>query len=73
MREAQAGNLRSLKRSYDYVVVGAGSAGCALVGTLAKTEPSAQILLIEAGARPRATRTACSMLSPEVPTISVTR
>ena len=50
MREAQARNLRSLKRSYDYVVVGAGSAGCALVGTLAKTEPSAQILLIEAGA-----------------------
>src|ERR1700730_8613442 len=50
MREAQARNLRSLKRSYDYVVVGAGSAGCALVGTLAKREPSAQILLIEAGA-----------------------
>jgi choline dehydrogenase len=50
MREAQARNLRSLKRSYDYIVVGAGSAGCALVGTLAKREPSAQILLIEAGA-----------------------
>ena len=49
MREAQARNLRSLKRSYDYIVVGAGSAGCALVGTLAKREPSAQILLIEAG------------------------
>ena len=30
-------------------MVGAGSAGCALVGTLAKREPSAQILLIEAG------------------------
>jgi hypothetical protein len=50
MREVQARNLRSLKRSYDYIVVGAGSAGCALVGTLAKREPSAQILLIEAGA-----------------------
>ena len=49
MREAQARNRRSLKRSYDYIVVGAGSAGCALVGTLAKQEPSAQILLIEAG------------------------
>ena len=49
MREAQARNRRSLKRSYDYIVVGAGSAGCALVGTLAKREPSAQILLIEAG------------------------
>ena len=50
MREVQARNVRSLKRSYDYIVVGAGSAGCALVGTLATREPSAQILLIEAGA-----------------------
>ena len=49
MREAQARNLRSLKRSYDYIVVGAGSAGCALVGTLAKREPSAQILLDRGG------------------------
>jgi choline dehydrogenase len=48
IREAQARRLASLKRSYDYVVVGAGSAGCALVGTLAK-ECSARILLIEAG------------------------
>jgi choline dehydrogenase len=31
------------------VVVGAGSAGCALVGTLAQRQPSAHILLIEAG------------------------
>jgi len=50
MREVQARNVRSLKGSYDYVVVGAGSAGCTLVGTLAKREPSARILLIEAGA-----------------------
>ena len=50
MREVQARNVRSLKGSYDYIVVGAGSAGCTLVGTLAKREPSAQILLIEAGA-----------------------
>lgn len=62
MREAQARNLRSLKRSYNYVVVGAGSAGCALVGTLAKTEPSAQILLIEAGAWD----TAPSVLDPRL-------
>jgi choline dehydrogenase len=46
---AQARNLAALRRSYDYVVVGAGSAGCALVGTLAAREPSAKILLIEAG------------------------
>jgi choline dehydrogenase len=48
MRQVQASNRASLRRSYDYVVVGAGSAGCALVGTLAK-DPSARILLIEAG------------------------
>ena len=48
-RKAQARRLASLRHSYDYVVVGAGSAGCTLVGTLAKREPSAQILLIEAG------------------------
>ena len=50
MREVQARNVRSLKRAYDYIVVGAGGAGCTLVGTLAKREPSATILLIEAGA-----------------------
>lgn len=49
MRRNQARQRRSLKQKYDYVVVGAGSAGCALVGTLAKALPSAQILLIEAG------------------------
>jgi choline dehydrogenase len=49
IRAAQARQVGSLTRSYDYVVVGAGSAGCALVGTLAKREPSARILLIEAG------------------------
>ena len=49
MRETQARHVRSLKRSYDYIVVGSGSAGCALVGTLARKEPSASILLIEAG------------------------
>lgn len=38
-----------LQPAYDYVVVGAGSAGCALVGTLAERQPSAQILLVEAG------------------------
>ena len=48
MRAVQARNTASLKRSYDYIVVGAGSAGCALVGTLAK-KSSARILLIEAG------------------------
>jgi len=48
-RVTQDKNGKALKGVYDYIVVGAGSAGCALVGTLAKREPSAQILLIEAG------------------------
>lgn len=49
IRVAQARRRDSLEKHYDYVVVGAGSSGCALVGTLATKEPSAQILLIEAG------------------------
>lgn len=53
-RVTQQKNSRALKRAYDYVVVGAGSAGCALVGTLAKRDPSAQILVIEAGGWDRA-------------------
>ena len=48
IQDVQARNLSSLKRSYDYVVVGSGSAGCALVNRLAKNR-SAQILVIEAG------------------------
>ena len=42
MREVQARNTASLKRSYDYIVVGAGSAGCALVGHAGQAESSAQ-------------------------------
>jgi choline dehydrogenase len=42
-------DVNSMRRTYDYVVVGAGSAGCALVGTLAQRQPAAHILLIEAG------------------------
>jgi choline dehydrogenase len=49
MRSTQARNNRSPRSAYAYVVVGAGSTGCALVGTLAKKHPSARILLIEAG------------------------
>lgn len=49
MRAVQVHNAAHMKRSYDYVVVGAGSAGCALVGTLAQQHPRADILLIEAG------------------------
>jgi choline dehydrogenase len=48
IRDAQSRNVASRKKSYDYVVVGAGSAGCALVAKLAKNR-SNNILLIEAG------------------------
>ena len=49
IRENQTKRAAALQSSYDYIVVGAGSAGCALVGTLAKTMATAKILLIEAG------------------------
>jgi choline dehydrogenase len=44
-QEARAANLQG---AYDYVVVGSGSAACALVGRLA-TRQDASILMIEAG------------------------
>ena len=36
-------------RSWDYIVVGAGAAGCVVAGRLAQTMPDARIALIEAG------------------------
>lgn len=38
---------------YDHVVVGAGSAGCALAGRLAAVDPTRTVLLIEAGGSDR--------------------
>jgi choline dehydrogenase len=48
IRESQARRLADLPRSFDYIVVGSGSAGSALVGTLAE-RTDGNILVIEAG------------------------
>ena len=37
------------KRGWDYVVVGAGAAGCVVAGRLSQTMPDVRIALIEAG------------------------
>jgi choline dehydrogenase-like flavoprotein len=39
--------------SWDYIVIGAGSAGCALVYGIAQAQPSAKILVLEAGGSDR--------------------
>ncbi|MGN6337319.1 GMC family oxidoreductase [Mycobacterium sp.] len=49
--------------SYDYIVVGAGSAGCALAGRLA-TESPASVLLIEAGGSDRRFTIRAPLLGP---------
>lgn len=49
IRANQAERARTLQAAYDYIVVGTGSAGCALVGRLAAARPDASILVLEAG------------------------
>jgi len=41
--------LSAATRGWDYIVVGAGAAGCVVAGRLAETMPDARIALIEAG------------------------
>ncbi|QDG93887.1 GMC family oxidoreductase (plasmid) [Rhizobium sp. NIBRBAC000502774] len=48
IRANQDKRRAALANAYDYIVVGTGTAGCSLVGTLAKNS-SARILVLEAG------------------------
>jgi choline dehydrogenase len=48
MRANQNQRAAKLQSSYDYIVVGSGSAACALVGRLAAAS-DASILIVEAG------------------------
>ncbi len=48
IRDNQAQRAAQLQAAYDYIVVGTGSAGCALAGRLAE-RTDANILIIEAG------------------------
>ena len=45
--ETQAANRATLRGSYDYIVVGAGTAGCVVAAELSKS--GAQVLLLESG------------------------
>ena len=49
IRANQSARAAKLQAAYDYVVIGTGSAGSALVGRLSAASPDASILVIEAG------------------------
>jgi choline dehydrogenase len=49
VRANQNERAANLLRAYDYIIVGSGSAACALVGRLAADQDNASILVVEAG------------------------
>ncbi|MDP3082704.1 MAG: GMC family oxidoreductase N-terminal domain-containing protein [Rubrivivax sp.] len=49
IRANQTERAKTLQAAYDYIVVGTGSAGSALIGRLAAARPDASILVLEAG------------------------
>src|ERR1700758_1872478 len=49
---------------YDYIIVGAGSAGCVLANRLS-ADPSTRVLLLEAGGRDRSLKVKIPAASPQ--------
>ncbi len=58
--EVQAANRAALRASYDYIVVGAGTAGCVVAAELSSS--GAQVLLLESGGQDAA----ATILNPSV-------